>query len=348
MIDADVAWYQRLLEANPDLLDMLCWTVVQPLTEPVTVAEAVRRLGGDPADIETRTGWEHEDPSLVHLHQVGPAVLMVETFDAQGVREEVLRRLSDGAAVHSSWWAEANGRSLLCYAAFGRLLTQLEYLDDQEPGGRQPAALDQDRAALREFGGDLDYPAQLALVERRTGVRLEAAWLERPHPTVVLREPIPDDPRPPGMLAEVDPDLAAMFLLADAPTRRAALRRLLDPLADEQDLRSEPLVGAVLDALTRDWPTGEELARESHAMRIRLTQEVDASPGGSPERWRRYYRMRAGEAFAAVVGGHRERLDALWYAQQALQERWPATRAELWRATRRAAGFADGKPAPRC
>ncbi|MFB4317587.1 hypothetical protein [Actinomadura sp. 21ATH] len=334
MLDADVAWYRRLLEEAPDMSELLRWTVVQPLTGPVTVADAVRRLGADPAGIETRTGRDDDDLPVVHLHQAGPAVLLVETFEAQGVREEVLRWLSDGAVVHGSWWADANGRSLLCYAAFGRLLTRLEYLDDQQPGGEQPTALDEDRAALRDLSGDLDHPAQLALVERRTGVRLDTAWLGRPHPTVVLDDPIPDDPRPPGMLAAADPDLAAVFLMADEPTRRTVLHRLLGRLADEQDLRSEPLIGAVLDAFADGRPPGDTLARDSHAMKLRLAQELDAAPGGSPERTRRYHRMRAAEAFAAAVGDRTESVDTLWYAQQAMQERWPRIRTELWRAMR--------------
>jgi hypothetical protein len=335
MADEDVAWYQRLLEEKPELVDSApCWTVIQPLTKPVTVPEVVRRLGGQPADIEQRTGWEFEDLPVIHLNQVGPAVVMAEVMGNEGVRDEVLRWLSDGAAVHSSWWGEANGRSFLCYAAFGRVLTRLEHLDDDRASGEQPTALDEDRAALRD---DLDYPAQLAFVERRTGIRLDADWLDRPHPTVVLRKPIPDDPRPPGTFAAVDPDLATMLLLADEPAHRAALHWMLDLLADAQDLRGEPSVGAVLDALPDDWPTGEGLWQEAQAMRHRLTQEVNDSPGGSPERWRRYYRMRAGEAFAATVLGPYDRPrppDTMWYAEQAFQERWPTIRAELWRRAR--------------
>ncbi|WBB68848.1 hypothetical protein [Micromonospora sp. WMMD812] len=336
MTDEDVAWYERLLETKPDLVDFAtCWTVVQPLTKPVTVPEAARRLGGNPADIEERAGWDFEEPDgTAHLHQVGPAVVMVQTAGCEGVRDEALRWLSDGAAVHSSWWGAANGRSFLCYAAFGRVLTRLESLDDDQPTGEQPTALDEDRDPLRD---DLDYPAQLAFVERRTGIRLDPSWLDQPHPTVVLRTPIPDDPRPPGMFGAADPDLAAMLLLAGESTQRAALRWVLDMLADEQDLRGEPAVGAVLDALPQGWPAGDDLSHQLHGLQVRLTQEVNASPGGSPERWRRYYRMRAGEAFAATVARSRGRSDppdTLWFAQQAFQQRWPAIRAELWRRAR--------------
>jgi hypothetical protein len=339
MTDEDVAWYQRLLEAKPDLVDDLpCWTVIQPLTKPVTVAEVVRRLGGDPADIEHRTGWEFQD-SLLHLNQVGPAVVMVETAAGEGVRDEVLRWLSDGAVVHSSWWGAANGRSFLCYAAFGRLLTQLDHLDTDRLAGEQPTALDEDRAPLRSLTDDpdLDYPAQLALVERRTGVRFDPAWLDQPHPTAALRRPIPDDPRPPGTFAAVDPDLAAMLLMAGEPTHRAALHWVLGLLADEYDLRGEPLVGAVLDALPHDWPAGENLSHEAQATRFRLRQEADAKPAESPERWEGHYRALAGAAFADMVtgpNGRTEPPDTLWYAQQALQDQWPTIRAELWRRAR--------------
>ncbi len=337
MADEDVAWYQRLLDAQPDLVDFpWCWTVVQPLTKPVTVAEVARRLGGDPANIEELAGWDFEAPDgTVHLHQVGPAVVMCQAAGWEGVRDEALRWLSDGASVHSSWWSDPNARSFLCYAAFGLVLTRLEHLDDNQPAGEQPTALDEDRAPLRH---DLGYPAQLAFVERRTGIRLDPAWLDQPHAAVVIRTPIPDDPRPPGTHGSADPDLAAMFLLADEPTQRAALRWVLDLLADEQDLRSEPAVRTVLDALAQHWPTGEDLSHQLNALRVGITEELNASPGMSPERWRHYYRLRAGEAFLATVTGSRGRSyppDTLWYAQQAFQQRWPTIRAELWRRARR-------------
>ncbi len=332
--DGDVAWYERMLEDRPDLADVpWCWTVVQPLTGPVTVAEVVRRLGGDPAGIEQRAGWDFDEAAgTLHLRQAGSAVVLWQTAGDEGVRDEALRWLSDGASVHSSWWSDANGRGSLCYAAFGLVLTRLEDLGDDQPAGEQPTALDQDRAALRD---DLEHRAQLAFVERRTGIRLDPAWLDQPHATVVIRTPIPDDPRPPGLFGSADPDLTAMLLGAGDATRREALWWLLDALADDQDLRGEPAVGAVLAALPQAWPTGTDLPAQLSSLRARLNRDVDASPGMSPERWRHYYRMRAAEAFAAAAtGAGSYPTDAFWYAQQALPERWPAVRAELWRRAR--------------
>jgi hypothetical protein len=337
MADEDVAWYQRLLEAQPDLVDFVwCWTVVRPLTKPVTAAEVARRLGADPAAIEQRAGWDFDEPEgMLHLHQVGPAVVMCQAGAWEGVRDEALRWLSDGASVHSLAWSGANVRSALCYAAFGLVLTRLEYLDDEQPAGEQPSALNADRAALRE---DMGYPAHLALVERRTGIRLDPAWLDQPHATAVIRTPIPADPHPPGMFGSVDPDLAATFLLADQSIQRAALRWVLDLLADEHDLRGEPAVRTVLDALPRHWPTGEDLSHQLSLLRARLNHQVDASPGMSAQRWRHYYRMRAAEAFAAAVtgpGGPSYPPDTFGYAQHACPQRWPTIRGELWQRLRR-------------
>jgi hypothetical protein len=335
MADEDVAWYERLLDEQPDLVDYVwCWTVVQPLTKPVTVAEVAGRLGADPAGIQQRAGWDFDEPlGTVHLHQTGPAVVMCQTAGEEGVRDEALRWLSDGASVHTSWWTGPTVRSQLCYAAFGRVLTRLQYLNDDKPAGVQPTALDEDRAPL---GDNLEYAAQLAFVERRTGIRLDPAWLAQPHSTVVIRTPIPADPQPPGRFGS-DPDLAAVLLLADDSTQRACLHWMLDLLAEEQDLRGEPAVRTVLDALPRHWPAGEDLSHQLELLRSRLSEDVNASPGMSPERWRHYYRMRTIEAVKAAVagsGGRSDPPDSFWYAQQVFHERWPTIRAELWRRAR--------------
>jgi hypothetical protein len=342
MADEDVARYRRLLDLKPEamitLVESLCWTVVQPLTKPVTVAEVVRRLGGHPAEVEEQSVWgDYLDPP-VHLDQVGSAVVMLERLGGEGSRDEVLRWLSDGAIVHSSWWG-INARGSVCYAAFGRLLTRLQHIDDDQAVGEQPTALDEDRAALRGHDDDdfMDYAAQLALVERRTGIRLDAAWLDQPHPTVVLRRPIPYDPRPPGLFADEDPDLVAMLIVAGEPVHRAAVHWVLGLLADEHNLRGEPVVAAVLDALPHRWPIGEALWGEVMAMQLRLQEEARAGAAGSHEGDRLLRRMFAGSAFKDTVSATNGRLtpwDTLYYANRALGERWPMIRAGLWRRAR--------------
>ncbi|MEU8301710.1 DUF6461 domain-containing protein [Micromonospora sp. NPDC048909] len=347
MTDEDVARYRRLLDVHPEatiaLVESLCWTVIQPLTKPVSVPEIARRLGADPDEIEHQTVWGDTPDWAVHLDQVGSAVVMVERFGSEGSRDEVLRWLSDGAIVHSSWWG-INARGSFSYAAFGRLLTRLEDIDDDQPSGEQPTALDEDRAALRGLADDLlSSSAQLALVERRTGIRLDAAWLDEPHPMVVLRRPIPDDPRPPGIFAPEDPDLAALLFIAGEPAHRTAVRWVLGLLADEHGLRDEPVVGAILDALTHDWPTREAAWADIRVMQLRLQEEARTGATGFPERERLTRRFFAGLAFAETVGAPDGRLGrpaTLYYAKQALGKRWPTIRAELWRRARSERGTA--------
>src|SRR3982751_1202749 len=120
--------YEELLRRTA-LDTALCWTVVEPVTAPVTVEEAVRRLGGDPEAVarsvpdEVPDGW-----AVFHLHPVGSAVTLLEVNGSQGSRVEVLRRLSDGARVHSAFW-NVNAVSRLSYAVYGKVLTAFEAFD---------------------------------------------------------------------------------------------------------------------------------------------------------------------------------------------------------------------------
>lgn len=60
MAGEDVAWYQRMLDGQPDLVDFpWCWTVVQPLTKPVTVA-----AGTAATPVERRQPGREEAPYL--------------------------------------------------------------------------------------------------------------------------------------------------------------------------------------------------------------------------------------------------------------------------------------------
>jgi hypothetical protein len=135
---------------------------------------------------------------------------------------------------------------------------------------------------------------------------------------VVLHRPIPYDPSPPGIFADEDPDLAAMLFIAGEPAHRTAVRWVLGLLADEHDLRDDPVVGAILDALTHDWPTGQATRRDVRATERRLQQEASTAVTGSPERDRLTRRYFAGLTFTQTVGapdGRLGRPDTLYYAK---------------------------------
>src|SRR5207248_3946963 len=241
--------YEKLLRRNG--LDVaLCWTVVEPVTRPVTVEEVVRRLGGDPSAV-AQSGLDDVPPgsTVFHLHPAGSAVGLLEVNDYQGSRTEVLRRLSDGARVHSAFW-NVNAVNRLSYAVYGKVLASFEAF----PFSADPGPLDGDLGDLAA-GGDWKA-AMLAVVERRTGVVLEDGWLTGPHPVAVL-PPVPFDPQPPGFLGAADPDLDALLRLAPEPARRAALRWLVSGLAAAFDLTDEPAVRAVVDTLKTGFPKDE-------------------------------------------------------------------------------------------
>jgi hypothetical protein len=95
-----VAHYQALRWQVPGGGEGLCWTVVRGLGEPVTVEQAVRRIGDDPATLDERplhASIEEFPAAVVHVAQQGPAVLLLEVL-----RAELLRRAS--AKCWSVWF----------------------------------------------------------------------------------------------------------------------------------------------------------------------------------------------------------------------------------------------------
>jgi hypothetical protein len=294
--------YGKLLRRNA-LDTALCWTVVEPVTRPVTVEEVVRRLGGDlVADsVPDKVPPGH---TVFHLHPAGSAVSLLEVNDYQGSRTEVLRRLSDGARVHSAFW-NVNALSRLSYAVYGKVLASFEALALPEDTGPLDGDLD-DLVA----GGDWKA-GMLAVVERRTGVALEDGWLTEPHPVAVL-PPVPFDPQPPGFLGAADPDLDALLRLAPEPARRAALRLLVSGVAATFDLADEPAVRAVVDALKTGFPKDE-----LHYQALDGLAGVDR-------------RALAAIQLAIAPPGHwQDPLDAFYQASLALAERWPELRRQV-------------------
>jgi hypothetical protein len=191
-----IEYYERFLGEHAWLEVAMCWTVIEPVTADLDLAEVVRRLGGDPDDLSPRGPREHVAVDLgrecvFFLDQVDRAVTIMEVNGYQGARPEVLRRLSDGARVHSAFW-NVNANNRLSFAAFGEVVTDLEADYPDERNGTDPDALNEDlgdliaMAPTDESDGGNWRAGMLAVVEARTGVRLDLAWPARPHPTIVL------------------------------------------------------------------------------------------------------------------------------------------------------------------
>jgi hypothetical protein len=323
-----------------------CWTLVQPVTRPTPVEEVVRRLGGDPATLtqtELTANRSRADPDrrVIHIDQLGPAVLLFEMAGVEGTRPEVLRTLSDGARVHSaSWRADGGGR--FGYAVYGRLLTAFDPTGPHRRDGAWPDALDGDLAPLYaalEANGDW-RAALLAIVERRTGVAIPSDWPDRPHRAVRV-PPLRSDPDAPGRFAAADPDLDAMLRIAPDEVRRTALRCVVSALAAGFDLVEEGSITVVVDALKNGWPADELRAEALVPLRQRLYMEYrqggDELPLTENPRWRRLQAVRAIAEAAGVTAS----TEALWHARQALGDRWPKMREQLWLIAR---GRLPGEP----
>lgn len=185
--------YRNLMDEPSGCFEAMCWSVVGSAAAPVVLEDLVRRLGGDPDNLEVldlneaydlgpNDGW------VLHLDQVGGAVTVFENNGYQCSRPEVLSALSVGTEAYSACWS-VNCDSRLSYAAYGELLTSFDGLAPDYRQGAQPEALDDHLGDLYETVNDpgLDFRAgMLAVIERRTAVRLDRDWLRREHEAILI------------------------------------------------------------------------------------------------------------------------------------------------------------------
>lgn len=107
MIDEMRRRYADFLQRNPYLAQATCWTVVQPVTTPLSVGAIAERLGGRVEDLEYEPDDDVDEADYegaFYISQDGASFIVYEDNGYQGTRPEVLRRLSDGARVVSLFW----------------------------------------------------------------------------------------------------------------------------------------------------------------------------------------------------------------------------------------------------
>lgn len=334
--------YEGLLDDHQWLAVALCWTVIEPITAAVDVAEVVRRLGGDPGTLRPRSLATTPAPaeSLYFVDQVGPAVTVMEVNDFQGSRPEVLRWLSDGARVHSAYW-NVNAVNRLSYAAYGTLVTALDAGYPRDRYGADPDALDDDLRGLLNLNLTDDEDdeddaeespwraAMLACIEARTGVALDPGWPARDHQSFTA-PPLPSDPRPP--VAGIEADVDATLRLAPAPARRAALTWLLEHVVATFDLAAEPALRTGLAAFRAGHHLDDLACAAVFAVRDRLWLDWERHPTGADMEhdpgWRR---AQAGWALGAALCARpwQDPLEAIQHVRLAYGEQWPRLTKDL-------------------
>jgi hypothetical protein len=345
--DDAIAYYTGLLARQEVLAEALCWTVIEPVTGPVTVESVAGRLGADPAGIR-ELPWDAAydldagGAQVVHLGQAGRSVMMLEANGFQGAGESA-RALSEGARVHSAYW-NVNAVSSLSCAALGSLLVTFEGLFPDRRQGLDIGALDEELdplyAALSPPRSDF-RPVIMGIVERRTGVRLSAEWLAADRPAIVLPDGSPPGGRAVAPGALFDPELESAVWLAPVGARNALAGDLVRLLAEVGRLGAEPEVRAALTAVASGVPRGDARYASLQELAARLTAAFDAAPWTIPVRddpaWRR---ARAAEAIRLALAPPAEPppwplLNSLQQARLILGDNWLTVRTRLRAGLRR-------------
>jgi hypothetical protein len=339
--DDSIAYYTGLLDRY-GLNAGMCWTVVESFRGPISIEDVAAYFGADPADI-TEMPWDAAfsggpsgDPvPVAHLLQAGPAVMTVEVNGFQGASACALSRLSQTGRAHSAYW-NINALSSLNYAAYGYLLVTFEGLGPDAGMGIDVCVLDDELGPLYEAlhtPGMSVWPAMMAIMEQRTGARLEERWLTASQPAVVL----PDQYRP-GKSGQshcfADPDLEATLLLAPPSADDAFVRELAELLIPAGQLASEPEILSSLAALGEGVPRGD--AR--YAPLEQLTSRLRAASKESPASALARRRLQSAWALQLAVRppDHTPRpLHALHHARLALGDDWLAARRRLRSSLRR-------------
>ncbi|WP_431915133.1 DUF6461 domain-containing protein [Nonomuraea jabiensis] len=333
MIDETQRRYADFLQRHPYVAEATCWTVVQPITSPLTIEAVVERLGGRAEDLEPEPDDdvdEAEYEGVFYISHDDGSFVLYESNGYQGTRPEVLRWLSDGARVLSLFW-NVNRTTRLTYAAYGTIVTTFDPMFPDRRWGKTPHALDAELAILEAAAGRGQWQAAaMALVEAVTGVRLDLP--DASAPRLLLEETIPDDPRPPSTLGHVDPDLDVRLRLAPEPVQTAVIHRAVNAYVAATGLAGEPLVQEALDQLM----TGRGDARRAGAgltpLLARLTDDRRDEHGvvlaeDHPVS-RRFWAARAlDEAMPGRTWP--DRLDVLANAPTILGDMWPALRVQL-------------------
>jgi hypothetical protein len=338
MIDDAISYYTDLLARQPLLADALCWTVVEPLTAQLTFEDVIGRLGGDPAGI-TQLPWDAAyDPgnagaSVVHLGRAGQAVIMAEINGSQGILRTT--RLSQEARVHSAYW-NANALSALNCAAFGYPLVAFEGLSPDQRTGLDICALDDAMGSLYaalETPGVSYRPVLMAIVEERTGIRLDDDWLADDRVAIVLQaERARSGAGHPGGCL-FDPELEAALLLAPATAQDALAGELLHILVEAAQLGDEPEIAAATTAFAAGLPRGDPGYLPLQQLTSRLRTQPSAAPRaatgpGDPGR-RRFHAAWAIQLALLPPAHSPQPRHSLLHARIALGDEWLPARTRL-------------------
>ncbi|MEV3978179.1 hypothetical protein [Nonomuraea sp. NPDC049758] len=179
--------YRNLFSQQQYFEEALCWTVVQPRDEEITVDDLLRRLNGgrDPEkrimEYPTEEAGE-EDMPVLFVYQGEGAWGFLEFSHGFAPPDHILTELSKESRVWMTTW-HFNGGYTILYAANGRIRARMRDFIFAEH-----AVQEGDPGILAEFRGMLDSldpedyrgkrSAAFAFIEASTGMGIESEWLD--------------------------------------------------------------------------------------------------------------------------------------------------------------------------
>ncbi|MGI5491480.1 hypothetical protein [Microtetraspora malaysiensis] len=187
--------YRNLFNRQQWFEDGLCWTVVQPLDEEITVDDLLRRLNGGRDPEERTMAYPKEESFTEDL----PVLFVYEGEGAWGFLEfsygfappdHILTELSKESRVWMTTW-HFNGGYMILYAADGKIRARMRDFIFAEHAIQEgdPCILADFRAMLDSLDPD-DHrgkrSAAFAFIEASTGMGLESEWLDVEEAPVVI------------------------------------------------------------------------------------------------------------------------------------------------------------------
>lgn len=177
--------YRSLLKEVAWMGEGMAWTVIVPESGSLSLDEVGRRVTGGAAP-----RFQEYEPGYADLTAFRRSGTSVMLFQAEGFtpvgEQPMLGRVSSGAQVWHVQWNITGARRLL-HAAGGEVVAEVYDFDPKEIRGTNAEALREEAALL---GGTRDAftvrARAMAIVERRTNVRLAREWLDHPQPSLEI------------------------------------------------------------------------------------------------------------------------------------------------------------------
>ncbi|TYB45140.1 hypothetical protein FXF51_60165 [Nonomuraea sp. PA05] len=187
--------YRSLFDRHQWLENALCWTVVQPLDEEISVDVLLRRLNGgrDPhrriMEYPTEEPWSEDLPVLFAFEDERTYGFLEFSY-GYALADHILAGLSKASRVWMTTWHTFGGYTIL-HAADGEIkarMVDFVFAEHRVQQGDSSILADflpmLDSLESEDYRGKLS--AAFAFIERSTGMRLESDWLDVEEAPVII------------------------------------------------------------------------------------------------------------------------------------------------------------------